>query len=243
MVLRCVLVWCSFLSCATATAQTYEWRIDRIEEREREKQRIQDSLLVHLDGRWSVGVSFGKWYAAEGAINREAEGSELAGNLTNWQLTGHWHFAERWAANFTFAFQLKKDVPSTPDIQSVLSGGNIEVEGSAVVFVPLSVGVHYYLRQQRFRPYVGFSTGVVSARSIYILAEGNLSSGINRTDFSTKDQALLGSLKAGFVHRTGLKSHLSMNIAYSVSNTFSEPIAGYLSLTGLGVSVGYSILF
>lgn len=223
-------------------AQENDWVIDKMERKEQEAKKEFDSLLVHLKNRWEIKLALGKWFFTNGAKSNEEDLFFLPARLNLWQLIGTWHFSERLFVDLSVGFQLKRDVPAAPNILSVLYGEDISVEGSGVVFIPVGLGLRYYLTKGQFRPLLGIGSGAVLIRSQYILAEGNLVNGITRTDFLSNDRSRFGSVIAGFDYRWGGHSNLSVNLSYYTSGDFTEPVGGYSRYESVVINVGFSII-
>ncbi len=238
----CLLaIFAIILSNSGLSAQKQEWEIDRFERREQEKNQSLDSTLVHLKNRWEIALAYGRWYFINDAISNDEELFSLSGPMSWWQFTGSWHFSERLCLGLSIGIQLKREVP-TPDVFSVLAGNNIELEGFGVLFLPIDIGLKYYITKKRFRPFLGLGAGSVLANSRYTIAEGNINTGINRTDYQIGDSVKLGYISAGLDYRLGKRTIFTLNSAYYLSNRFEETIGGYLSYQGLAVNAGLSIV-
>lgn len=222
-------------------AQETEWEFDKMQSREKQKQRALDSTLVHLKNRWEIGLTYGRWYFSENAKSNTEELFTLPGSMNLWQLTGSWHFSEKLSADISIGFQLTRDAPS-PSINDILNGNNVEIEGGGGIFLPLDLGLKYYFTPKRFRPLVGFGVGSVSANFQYTLAEGNISNGFSRTDDQLNDRARFGKFFTGFDYRLGKGSSFNLNLLYYSSGAFKEPIGGYLRYQGFMVNTGFSII-
>lgn len=239
---RYILITYTFLlSIGAVNAQEREWEIDKIQRKEQEKKQSLDSILVHLKNKWEIKFAYGKLYFDKGARSINKEQFFLSNPMNLWQLSSSWHFSERLFADISIGFQLQKNIP-VPDIFSILNGNRIELEGSGVLFLPMDLGLKYYLTQKRFRPLVGVSIGSVLANSKYTIAEGNISTGIIRRDFQVRERALFGKINTGFDYRSGKHTNLSLNFSYFLLGNFKEPIGGYLNYEGFVVNVGFSFL-
>ena len=235
-----ILIWTAGLPALIA--QTYEWEIDKHEKKEQAKQKAIDQYDFSLDKRWEIKLTYGKWGITSSAKSMEDELFFLPAQMDHWQLHGTWHLAESLSADLSIGFQIERDVPSRANIFSVILGDEVEIEGSGGGFIPIDVGVRYYLRKDRFRPYVGVSQGLLMIRSQYTQATGNLTNGIVRTDYSFQDRQWFAGMKAGFDYRASKLIQLNLNIFYTWSNAFLEPVGGFLRYEGLGINLGMAIL-
>ena len=224
-------------------AQRTEWEIDRLEKRAQEKALELDSTLLHLKDNWEIKLTFGKYYFFKSSQIREDDLFSPSTSTNIWQLTAAWHFRERLSANFNIGIQIIKDAPPSPDIFSVLNGNDIELDGSGVAFIPISIGLKYYFVQKRFRPLVGFNIGSVVASAKYIFVEGNINDGITTTEDRVSARTWLSTLYTGFDHRASKHLNFTFNIAYPLSGDFNQVIGGYLNYKGIIVDMGFSILF
>jgi outer membrane protein W len=112
-----------------------------------------------------------------------------------------------------------------------------------IIFLPLELGVTYYLTKNRFRPLIGLGNGIVIANSRYALAKGNINSGINTLEeYEFNDRVLFGKISTGFDYRLGKGANFSLNLSYYFSGKFEESIGGYGSYNGILVKTGLSIL-
>ncbi len=227
----------------TVNAQEQEWELDKLKKREAEKSRALDSLLVHLEDRWELKLAYGRWFFSQSARSRQEELFFLPNQLALVQLMGNWHFSEQAFAHFGFGIQIKRDIPPTPNLFSVLSGDDIDLEGSGTILLPLELGINYYLTQTRFRPVVGFNLGTIWANGQYTLAEGNLSNGVERTDFNIRGNALFSGIRTGFDYRSGKRTNLGLTLSYSLSEKFNDPVGGFFRYQGTSASISYSLIF
>jgi hypothetical protein len=222
-------------------AQKREWEFDKMLRLEKQKQRELDSIMVHLEKKWEIKLSYGRWFFSDNSRSKTEDLFTLPRSMNLWQLTGSWHFSENLSADISIGFQLTKDVPS-PNINDILNGNDIKIEGSGGIFLPIDLGVKYYFTKKRFRPLVGFSVGSVSANFKYTIAEGNISNGFSSTDHELNDRARFGKFYTGFDHRLGKNTSFSLNLLYYSSGTFKEPIGGYSRYQGFVVNAGFSLI-
>ena len=228
-------------SSSLEAQKTYEWEIDRIEKREQEEKVILDSLMVHLKNKWEIKIGYGIKTFQRRSRSLLDEPFFFPRSMGIGQLTGVWHMSEKIGLDITMGFQLGRDIQQ-PDVFSVLNGGDLSIEGSGGLFFPLEIGGKYYFMQNRFRPYTGISLGSVLARSLYTRAEGNISTGIERTDFQLQDRVGLVSLRMGFDYRLNKHMQGSLLIAQYVSGKFNVPIGGYRDYSGLLLNLGLSLI-
>lgn len=232
-----LFVWT--LSSTNLIAQQQEWEIDKLERREQARKQALDSSLVHLERKWEIKAMYGRWFFPQTGID---EFANFPNRMDTWQLTGAWHFKERWLAEFSVGLQLKRDVPR-PNIAAILSGDDFNIEGSGGAIVPLSLGLKYYFTQKRFRPLVGISSGVARMAFRYTVVEGNIGNGIERTDEQFSDGTLFGNINAGFDYRLSERFSWSVNAAHYFSRSLSAPIGGYSNYQGTMISTGIAIIF
>ena len=236
------LIWGMAVGLGDLYAQEREWEIDRIKRENQQREKILDSLLVHVEDAWEIKVSYGRWNFIGGATSSDDALFTLPNSMNRWQLGAVWHFHEKLFVDFSIGVQLKRDAPSTPNIGSILNGDDIELEGSGALFLPIDIGLNYYLSTHRFRPFIGIGTGAVLVRSTYIVAEGNISTGITRTDVTSQERVRTGDISAGFDYRLGKNTNFSFNSSYVVSGKFSESIGGFTRYQGLDIQAGFSVV-
>jgi hypothetical protein len=222
-------------------AQEREWEFDKIQRREKQRKQELDSTLVHLKDRWEIKLAYGRWHFSKNSKSDMEELFTFPESINSWQLMGSWHFDENLSANLFIDFQLFKNLP-TPNFFDIVNGKNIEIQGSGGFFLPIDLGLKYYIRKQRFRPLVGFGIGSVSANFRYTLAEGNINNGIERTDKQMSSRAIFGKIFTGFDYRLRQGANFSMNFLYHSSRKFESPIGGYLRFQGLVINTGLAII-
>ncbi|MEL6720018.1 MAG: hypothetical protein AAFP82_15000 [Bacteroidota bacterium] len=231
----CVLIF----SSTDLIAQQQEWEIDKLEKREQAKKQALDSSLVHLKKKWEIRAAYGRWFFPQTGID---EFANFPNRMDAWQIAGTWHFKEMWLAELSVGLQWKRDVPK-PNIAAILSGVDFDIEGSGGAIVPLSLGLKYYFTQKRFRPLAGISSGVARMVFQYTVVEGNIRTGIERTDNQFSDGTLFGSINAGFDYRLSKRFSWSANVAHYFSKSLSIPIGGYSNYQGIMISTGIGIIF
>ena len=241
MIIFIPLIWISYTFPTMLCAQNYEWEIHRIERREREQKRISDSLVNFLEDKWEIKVAFGSKSFSNKAKSTENEAFFFPKSMRVWQLGTVWHISERFLVDFFVGFQLSREVP-TPDVFSVLNGEDFAIEGSLGLLIPIELGVKYYLMENRLRPNIGMGIGSVLARSQYIIAEGNISTGIERTDVESQDRVGLGKFTMGLDYRLGKQINSGLSFSYYISGKFEEPIGGYTSYEGFAFHMGLSLV-
>ncbi len=235
-----ILTWAA--GSPTLLAQTYEWGIDKHEKKEQEKQQAINQYDFSLDNRWEIKFTYGKWAVTKAAKSMEDELFFLPAQMDRWQLHGTWHISEFLSADVSLGFQIVRDVPSRSSIFSVILGDELEIEGSGGGFIPADIGLRYYLLKSRFRPYIGASQGLLIVRSQYTQAEGNLTNGIIRTDYSFRDRQWFGEMKTGFDYRASKSIQFNLNVFYTWSKAFPEPVGGFLRYEGVGANLGMNVL-
>lgn len=238
----CIALFCALMLSITSrlTAQEREWEIDKVEKRAQAKKQALDSGLVHLKNKWEVKVAHGRWYFA---LPRTDELAIFPKNMGAWEITGAWHFKERWLAELSVGFHLKRNIPARPNIAAVIAGEDFNIEGSGGAFVPISVGLKYYFTQKRFRPLIGISSGVAPVMFRYIFAEGNIINGVKRTENKFSDRTLFGNINTGFDYRLSEQFSFGVNADYNFSSSFSKSIGGYSKYQGVLVNAGIAVIF
>lgn len=237
----CIALFCALmLSITSLTAQEREWEIDKAEKRAQAKKQALDSSLVHLKNKWEIKVAHGRWYFASPRIEELAS---FPKNMGVWEITGAWHFKERWLAELSVGVQLKRNIPTPPNIAAMLAGEDFNIEGSGGAFVPVSVGLKYYFTQKRFRPLIGISGGAAPVMFRYVFAEGNLINGVERTENKFSDRTLFGNINTGFDYRLSEQFSFSVNADYNFSSSFSKSIGGYSKYKGVLVNAGIAVIF
>ncbi|NJL75043.1 MAG: hypothetical protein HC892_08405 [Saprospiraceae bacterium] len=186
-------------------AQNYEWEIDKIKRREQEEKQELDSVLVHLKNNWQLSLGYGRWRFDNSTQSKEISFLEFPKNMGAWNLSAARYLSEQLSVNANLGILIKIVKPPRPDVFSILSGDEVEIEGGGIILMPISVGMDYFFLKQRFRPYAGFGVGTVLARYQYVEASGNLSNGINKNERKFNSNAPLVELSSGFIYRTGKK--------------------------------------
>lgn len=230
-------------SGSLSSAQNYEWEIDKHRKQEQEDERALDSLLVHLKNNWQVSLGYGQWYFDNSAKSEEKSFLEFPNNMSAWNLSCARFLSEQLSVNVNLGILVKKIEPARPDVLSVINGAEVEAEGGGIILLPLSVGMDYYFLKQRFRPYAGFSVGTAPARYKYVEASGNVSNGIDRTEYEFNSNAPFVEFSTGFIYRTGENVLLGLNGDYVQSKDFNENIGGYKAYNGFKIAVLFSVLF
>ncbi len=100
----------------------------------------------------------------------------------------------------------------------------------------------YHFMKQRFRPYTGFSLGIVPVRYKYVEASGSLLNGIIKNEYKFNSNAPFVELSAGFAYRTGKNVQMGLNFDYLQSKDFNENIGGYKAYNGFKVSGVFSVI-
>jgi hypothetical protein len=214
-----------------------------MERRELEKQREKDSMMVHLKNNWEISLRYGQWFFNNNSKSTEDELFFLSRSMGLWNLSIARYFTESIRININAGIQMERFEPEQINFSSILSGGNIEVEGGAVLFIPLSFGLDYFFLKERFRPYAGLRVGNVVARSKYITGSGNMTSGIDQDEYEFGSNAPMYKVKSGFIYRTGKHVQLGANIDYANSRSFEEKVGGYSRYHGFIVAGSFSFIF
>lgn len=230
------------LTSNKGNTQTQTWGVNRYEEKEALKAGINDSLLMYMKGNWGVRLSFGRSYFSNNAKSAEDNPLSDLNQMSLLQLTGNWYFHERFFAEFSIGIQLKKDIPGTPNLFSIINGDDVEIEGAGVGFIPIELGLKYYLSQNRFRPFVGLGGGVLAAQSKFIIVEGNIFDGLVRTDVDINERINYGRFSVGFDYRLSRHSSCGFDLAFFSSRRFEEPIGGYDYFRGILGKLSFAIL-
>lgn len=224
-------------------AQNYAWEIDKEKRREIERKRELDSLMVHLKNNWQFSLSYGQFYFNNSAKSKDKSLLAFPKQMGVWNLSCARYLSEHLSVNANFGILIKKIKPPRPNVFSILGGADVEIEGGGILLVPVSVGMDYFFLKQRFRPYAGFSVGVVPAKYKYIEGSGNISVGIHKNEYKFNSNAPFIELSSGFIYRTGKNVQLGLNCDHLQSKDFNENIGGYKAYNGFKVSVVFSVVF
>ncbi|PWD97604.1 hypothetical protein [Marinilabilia rubra] len=195
------------------------------------------------ENNWQISLSYGQWGFNNSAKSNDKTILDFPKNMGSWNLSFARYFSESISVNANVGIQIKKLEPDQPDFFTVLNGGDIDIEGAGLTFIPLSIGMDYFFMKQRFRPFLGVGIGSVSAKTKLIEASGNMNDGINKDELEFSSKAPFVELSSGFVYRTGENVQLGLNCDYVHSKDFDENIGGYKSFTGLKISAVFSIVF
>ena len=194
--------------------------------------------------RWELKLGFGSFMLLPSAKStNENEPFFLPNGIGTWQLDITKHFRNKLAANLNFGIQIKKDVPPTPNIISVILGEELNIEGSGGGFIPLKSSILYYLAKGNLQPYLGAGIGMLVAKSQYTEVHGNRFDGITRTDFSYKDVVPLFGFSGGLGYRTGKLVQVALKADYSISAMFDDPIGGYIRYNGFTILAQMAFVF
>lgn len=223
--------------------EDYVWEIDNMLERDKRNVIKHDSVIRCMRKKVMLSVGYGKWYFSNSAkSNNEEELFFLSDNMGQWRLMLSWNFFEKLAADISVNYQMEKNVP-TPDIMSIMSGEDVEIDGGGGGMGAVQLGIKYYLRKALFRPYIHSSYGIVTAKSQYTKAEGNMDTGINSTDYTFESKANLYNIGSGIDYRLGKNISFCLDFNYAYSNPFDEPIGGYNSYRGFSITANLAIVF
>jgi hypothetical protein len=224
-------------------SQEREWALDVIERQEKEKQRVEDSLITHFKNNWDVSLSYGRWYFHNSSRSTTDELFFLSQSMGLWNLSLGRYFTESLRVNLAAGVQIEKFEPDPINFNSVLSGSNIELEGGGIFFLPLSAGLDYFFLKERFRPYLGMGLGNVVARSKFVTVSGSLSTAVDQDEYEVKGNTPFYTLTSGFIYRTGKYVQMGANIEYANSRSFKEKVGGYSRYHGLIVAANISFIF
>lgn len=218
------------------------WEIDKDREREKINKTRHDSIMVHLRNRVEISIGFGPFYQS-GFYKTEIinTGFGFPDNMNQWQFALAWHPGERFVLDLTLESRITKDVP-TPDIFSVISGDDIQIEGRGSGVIPVMLGMKYYLTTGRLRPYIGISGGVCNFKSQYTEVLGNIYDGINRTDYKQDELLKIVGFETGFTYRIGERINAGIGIQYQQSEPFKEMEIGFDRLSGFSITPRISVL-
>lgn len=237
----CLMV-CGILLSLPTSAQTYEWEIDKNNRLAEQRAQQKDSAWRHMKGKWEIGLTYGNWLFLPAAKSNADERFFFPVYFGIWQLGGAWHMSEKLSTTLSVGIQLHRNTPPTPDISTILSGGEVDLEGSVGGFFPVSASVRYALTDGQLRPFVGLGGGLVIGSARYIKAQGFLPDDIERITLETQGNAPFGKVSAGATYRASKHVQLEMSCAYDHSGNFEEPLGGYLRYQGLRINVGLGIV-
>lgn len=100
-----------------------------------------------------------------------------------------------------------------------------------------------YFLKKSFRPFAGFSVGIVPTMYKYVEAKGNISNGIIRNEIEFNSNAPFVEISTGFMYRTGKNIQMGLNADYNQSKEFNKNIGGYRAFSGFKLSVLFSVMF
>ena len=218
-------------------AQNSQWEFERSKSREEVKQNTRDSLMISLKSKWQLSFSYGQWFAMANSRTSDVFNLDVPKNMSLWRISLSRFFSETISLNANFGIQIRKVEPEQPDIFSVINGADIDIEGGGVNFIPITIGANYYLRKKQFRPYIGLGLGVISARSKIISGTGNISNGINQSEYSSMGKSLMFELGSGLLYRIEEHIQFEINFKYSHSGRFENNVFGFNSYRGLNSSI------
>lgn len=223
-------------------SQNHLWTFE-IEKISEDAIRFSIADDKNTKNNWQLSISYGQWYFTNSAKSSEKAIIDFPESMGIWNFSCARHLSEHLSVNVNLGILLKKNVPPRPDVFSIIGGADFEIEGGGIFLMPVSIGVDYIFMKQRFRPYVGFSFGIVPANYKYIEASGNLSNGINKNEYKFNSNAPFVEISSGFFYCTGKNVQLGLNCDYIQSKNFNENIGGYKSCDGFKVSLVFSVLF
>lgn len=211
--------------------------VNQAMEYEQKKKEREDYALTHLKKRWELSAGYGRWFFSGASKSGNPDEPFYLSNMGIGIFSASWHFHEKLAADLFVGYQRKDDVPPSPGLLAIITGQNIDIEGSGGGFVPVELGLKYYFIAGRLRPFARVSGGIVKGASQYTKVEGDIFTDIIRTDFNFKATAPLAGVGAGIDYRLDSGFMLGMDLKYQHSGKFDSVIGGYERYSGLAVSI------
>jgi hypothetical protein len=221
--------------------KNFLWGLDIHKTSEDESSFTIDTVRKNKTS-WQISLVYGQWFFNHSAKSKEETLLEFPQNMGAWNLSCARHITEQLSVNINLGI-LSRTIRPLPNIDSILGGADVEIDGGGIFLMPTSIGMDYSFTKQRFRPYTGFSFGIVPSRYRYVEASGSLLSGIKRNEYNFKSNAPFVELSSGFVYRMGQNVQMGLNFDYLRSKDFNENIGGYKAYNGFKISVGFSVLF
>lgn len=224
-------------------AQDYVWEIDKAKEREKINKIKHDSILVHIRNKLELSVGFGPFYQSDFYKNDAVNAAfSFPNKMNQWQFAIAWHPYEKLVLDIKLEYRIIKDIPQKPNIFSVINGEEINIEGEGGGMVPIQIGTKYYLKKNRFRPFIGISGGICKVKSQFTEVRGDIIDGIYRTDIIQEETVKLIGLETGFDYRIGERLNAGIVVQYQHSEPFTEMDIGYDRLSGFSITPRISIL-
>lgn len=206
-------------------------------EYQQKKEEREDYTLTHLKNKWELSAGYGRWYFSAASKSGNPDELFYLPNMGTGIFSAAWHFHEKLAVGLSVGYQKTEDVPPGPGLITIITGQNIEIEGSGGGFVPTELGLKYYFIAGRLRPFARVSGGLVRGKSQYTKVEGDIFNGITRADFVFSATAPLAGISSGVDYRLGNHFMLELGLKYSHSGKFDSVIGGYERYSGFAVSI------
>lgn len=237
LIIRIVLISVLVNSYTAYSQKKHVRKIDRINSQKETKKYFS------MKNRFTIGVNYGQWYFAGSSKIVDNETIIIfPGNSGVLKFYISYWFLKHFSLKLNLNYFSVKDVPPRPDIGSILDGEDINIEGSGAGMIPLSLNLQYSFFNKKFRPYVLAGAGIVAAQSQHTKVTGNISNGINREDFEQKEKAYFCQLGSGISYCPDKYVKYNLNINYSLSADFNEPIAGMKNCRGFDFSAGIELI-
>lgn len=207
------------------------------------QQETQDSFSTNMKNKFTMGVNYGQFYFAGSSKIVDNETFIIVpDNSGVWEFYTSYWFSKHFSLKLNLNYSSVKDIPPRPDIWSILGGEDIRIEGGGVGMIPLSLNLQYSFFNKKFRPYVLAGAGIVAAKSQHTKVTGNIFDGINREDLEQKEKAYFCQLGSGISYRPNKYVKYNLDINYSLSADFNEPIAGMKNYRGFDFSAGSELI-
>jgi hypothetical protein len=122
--------------------QHYLWAFEV--EKVTEDEKIFDMSHNKLNNKkWQISLSYGRWYFNTSAKSKEKFFLYFPGNMKSWNLSCARYLTEQLSVNANLRI-LGRQIKSLPDVASIISGANIEIEGGGIFLLTVSVGMDYH---------------------------------------------------------------------------------------------------
>lgn len=220
----------------------YLWAIDV-------KKVSEDAIRFNFDksndkeNKNQLSLSYGQWCFDNAVKSNNNTLLEIPNNMGFWNLSFARYLTKSLTVKCKVGIITKKIEPPRPDFFSVINGVNVNIEGGGILLMPISVGMDSYFLKKRFRPFAGFSVGIVPTMYKYVEAKGNISYGIIRNEIEFNSNAPFVEISTGFIYRTGKNIQMGLNADYNQSKEFNENIGGYRAFSGFKISMLFSVMF
>jgi len=201
-----------------------------------------DSSIYQMEKKWAIKLTYGRSFFSKKAQSDIEALFYFPAAMNLWKFSGSWHFSEQFSIVLNIGSQLYKNEP-VRNIEELMNGDDQVLEGSGGIFLPIDLGLKYYITKKRFRPFVGLGLGFVSTKFKTVIAEGNIFSGFTRTEQLFEGRGALINLNTGFDYRMNKHIGFNLNLSNYSSSTFKAPVGGYAKYQGLAINTGFSIVF